>query len=134
MKKKLDQGLIFEDWLRIARRDWERVRRNLNDQDPEAAGFFFQQSLEKYLKAFLLQHGWKLIKIHELDALLDEAIKHNSNLQTFYELCERVSGYYLADRYPSLGASDLTCEDIKRDLKEALKLICTIFPGEKLSA
>ena len=37
----------------IARKDWKRADRNLKDRDSEAAGFFLQQSLEKYLKAFL---------------------------------------------------------------------------------
>ncbi|HUF42029.1 MAG TPA: HEPN domain-containing protein [Verrucomicrobiae bacterium] len=64
---------VADEWLRIARKDWRRAERNLEDRDPEAAGFFLQQSLEKYLKAFLLKRHWKLRKIHELDALLDEA-------------------------------------------------------------
>ena len=65
--------------------------------DAEAAGFFLQQSLEKYLKAFLLKHNWKLRKIHELDALLDEAAKFQQDLETYRDLCERVYGYYIAE-------------------------------------
>ncbi|MBI5187549.1 MAG: HEPN domain-containing protein [Nitrospirae bacterium] len=48
-------SLSSRDWLKIARKDWVRVRHMLEKEDAEAAGFFFQQSLEKYLKAFLLQ-------------------------------------------------------------------------------
>ena len=65
-----NESVSLEEWLKIARKDWERAKRNLEDEDPEAAGFFLQQSVEKYLKAFLLQRGWKLKKIHDLDALL----------------------------------------------------------------
>ncbi len=68
------------DWLRIALKDWNRTRRMLDDQDAEAAGFFLQQSLERFLKAFLLGQGWKLRKIHELDALLDDAVKLKPDL------------------------------------------------------
>ena len=58
---------VADEWTLIARKDWRRAERNLKDRDSEAAGFFLQQSLEKYLKAFLLKHDWKLRKIHELE-------------------------------------------------------------------
>lgn len=45
------------DWLRVARQDWRRIHVMLADGDGEGAGLFLQQALEKYLKAFLLQHG-----------------------------------------------------------------------------
>lgn len=120
------------EWLKVARKDWARLHHMLQKQDAEAAGFFLQQSLEKYLKAFLLQHGWKLRKIHELDALLDDAIKHNRDLKDFYDLCERVSGYYFADRYPPLGASELAYEDLKEDVEESRRFINSLFPQEEL--
>lgn len=41
------------DWLKVARKDWTRARHMLEKEDAEAAGFFLQQSLEKYLKAVL---------------------------------------------------------------------------------
>jgi HEPN domain-containing protein len=129
------EGPTFpSDWLEIARKDWTRTLHMLDKEDAEAAGFFFQQSLEKYLKAFLLQHGWKLRKIHELDALLDNAAKHNPGLEDFRDLCERVSGYYFANRYPPLGISGLTCEDIKEALEEAKSFVLAMFPGEDLKS
>ena len=105
------QAEITEEWKIIARKDWQRVRRNLEDEDAEAAGFFLQQSLEKYLKAYLLEHGWKLKKIHVLHELLVDALIYNSLLEAFRTLVERVSGYYLAERYPPLVLSDLSCKD-----------------------
>ena len=44
-----------EAWMKIARKDWRRAERNLRDEDPEAAGFFRQQCLEKYFKVFLFE-------------------------------------------------------------------------------
>lgn len=38
----------------------------LADGDAEGAGLFLQQSLEKFLKAYLLGKGWKLKKVHTL--------------------------------------------------------------------
>lgn len=123
-----------KDWKKVARKDWERVRRNLRDDDAEAAGFYLQQTLEKYLKAFLLQHGWKLKKIHTLHTLLKDAVIYNSELESFRKLCQKVSGYYVIDRYPLFASSGLTCEDIKRDLLEAKRFIQAIFPEEKLNS
>jgi HEPN domain-containing protein len=131
MKKKAGPSAA-DDWLKIARKDWQRVRRNLRARDLEAAAFFLQQSLEKYLKAFLLTRQWKLRKIHELDALLDEAAIQDSALEQFRDLCERVSGYYFAERYPPLGAFDLAPEDLKEDLKLARSFVKAMFPGERL--
>ncbi len=131
MKEKQNSS-ITEEWEKVARKDWERAKRNLKEKDAEASGFFLQQSLEKYLKAFLLQHGWKLKKIHELDALLDDAIKYKSELKKFYPLCERITGYYFAERYPPLVSEELTCEQITEDLKEAENFISMMFPGEEL--
>ncbi len=124
-------SLVPEDWLRVARKDWERIKRHLKADDLEAAGFFLQQSLEKYLKAFLLQHGWKLRKIHALHDLLSDAVKYNPALESFRKLCERASGYYFADRYPPLIRLELTCEDIERDLEQAKRFIKALS-GEEL--
>jgi len=132
VRKDVNNTQFIEDWKKIAKIDWARVRRNLRDRDAIAAGFFLQQCLEKYLKAFLLTHGWKLKKIHRLDTLLDEAVNYDERLQVFYELCEVISGYYRADRYPTLGTELLACEDIEKDLEKAKRFILIMFPEEKL--
>lgn len=129
-----ENSLFSSDWIKIAKKDWVRIFHMLEKDDAEAAGFFLQQSLEKYLKAFLLQQGWKLRKIHELDALLHDAVKYNPDLEIFYDLCENVSGYYIADRYPPTTAIELISEDIKKDIKEAKKLVQTMFPQENINS
>lgn len=118
-KKSLDAL----DWIKAAKKDWHRMEKMLEHEDTEAAGYFFRHTLEKYLKAFLLQHGWKLKKIQALPTLLDDAVKYNANLESFRELCERVSGYYLTERYPALVDTRLTCEDIEKDIEEAKRFI-----------
>ena len=122
----------LDEWKKIARMDWERIKRNLRDKDAVVAGFFLQQCIEKFIKAFLILHGCKLRKIHKLDTLLDEAIKYCPELKSFYDLCERVSTYYIADRYPPFGTFEYTCEDIQNDLKEAETFIKILFPDEEL--
>jgi HEPN domain-containing protein len=117
--KKSQNSLYAPDWIKAARKDWRRMEIMLGVKDTEAAGYFLQQCLEKYLKAFLLEKGWKLRKIHELDALLDDAVRYKEGLDSFRDLCERVSGYYLIERYPRLVEKGLTHKDIKGDVAEA---------------
>jgi len=133
MKKGKEYGKI-KDWLRIASLDWHRARKSLKENNIPVAGFFLQQSLEKYIKAFLLTHGWQLRKIHELDALLDEAIKHKAELAIYHELCERITGYYFAERYPPFDDLGLTVADLEKDFVEAKAFIQTLFSEEDLNA
>ncbi len=56
-------------------------------------------------------------KIHALHDLLSNAVVYNPELEVFRKLCERVSGYYLAERYPPLGEGELTCENIEKDVE-----------------
>jgi HEPN domain-containing protein len=121
-----------EDWLRIARRDWHRIHVMLADGDADGAGFFLQQAVEKYLKAFLLRHGWKLKKVHTLQSLLDEVEVFAPEAASLRPLCERVSGFYVSERYPSVGGEGLQVEDVRREVPEARRLIIKLFPGERL--
>ncbi len=130
--KNQNNSVIPEDWKKIARKDFERAKKNLREGDIEASAFWLQQSLEKYLKGFLLQHGWKLRKIHELHDLLSDAVNYEPSLEKFRTLCERVSGYYLIERYPMPVPTELTREDIEKDLGEAKEFIKAMFPEEDL--
>jgi len=104
----------------------------LKDEDAEGAAFFLQQSMEKYLKAFLLKKNWKLKKMHELDTLLDYAVEFDAGLNIFLDFCERVTGYYFTERYPALVPSELTVQDIENDKTEAVRFVKVLFPDECL--
>ena len=130
--KERKNSLYPPDWIKYARKDWKRIFAMLNSDDMEGAAFFIQQALEKYLKAFMLQQGWFLRKIHDLDALLDDATKYNPSLESFRRFCKRVSGYYLIERYPAPTLLDLNRMEIERDIKEAKGFVLMMFPGEEL--
>jgi len=116
----------------VARQDWHRIHVMLADGDADGAGLFLQQALEKFLKAYLLARGWKLKKVHTLQSLLDEAAIHDQNLQSFRDLCERVSAFYMVERYPSLGGEGLELEDVQQLLLDARALVSALFPDEVL--
>lgn len=98
----------------------------LDDGDAEEAGFWLQQALEKYLKAFLLSRGWVLRKIHDLEVLLNEARAHLPAFGGFGGACRRITGYYLAERYPFVAAHSIEIEEVSRSRDEIRELVQTI--------
>ena len=118
-----EESLYPADWLRIAEKDLRRVRRLLADHDPEMAGFCLQQAIEKFLKAYLLSKGWQLRRIHNLDALLDDAITYDSSLEKFRDVCQKITAFYFVERYPFVVESGVTEKDVRTSLKEVKVLV-----------
>lgn len=125
-------SLYPADWRAVGRQDWHRIHVMLADGDADGAGLFLQQALEKFIKAYLLSRGWKLKKVHTLQSLLDEAAAHDGALMPFRDLCERVSSFYFAERYPTLGGDGLEMEEVKPLLREARAFVTALFPDEVL--
>lgn len=112
-------SLYPKDWFRLSARDWKRAEQLLNLDDPEGAGYHLQQAVEKYLKGFLLSKGWKLKRIHDLEILLNDALKYQSTLEKYRSLCQKITGYYFIDRYPLPSAPTLTREEVQESIIEA---------------
>jgi HEPN domain-containing protein len=111
------------DWFRIAEKDLARVERSLADGDPELAAFCLQQAVEKFLKAFLLARGWELRRIHDLEALLDDAIAHDPAFEQFRSACQRVTKYYVLERYPLTAGPGVTESEVQTSLSAIRGLI-----------
>lgn len=101
----------------------------LEDDDPEMAGFCLQRAVEKFLKAFLLSKGWQLRRIHDLEALLDDAMAFDPSLTVFRELCQKISAFYLVERYPLVAATGITEQDVRASLEPAEGLITKLRAG-----
>lgn len=112
-----------EDWRRIAEKDLTRVDRLLEGGDPEAAGFYLQQGLEKLLKAYLLARGWRLQRTHDLEALLNEVVRHDPGLEEYRAVCQRISAYYMVERYPLVPGIALTRGEVASALEAASGLV-----------
>jgi HEPN domain-containing protein len=110
-------------WLRIAEKDLARVELLLGNQDPEAAGFYLQQAVEKFLKAFLLSKGWKLQRVHDLEALLNVALGYDPSLEPFRAVCQKITAFYLVERYPLITDLILTEHDVRNSWEQVQRLI-----------
>ena len=111
------------DWLLIAEQDWKRVERLLAEDDPQLAGFCLQQAVEKFLKAFLLTREWQLRRIHNLDALLDDAISYDASLEEFRDVCQKITAFYVVERYPFVVKGGITEEDVRTSLEQVRGLV-----------
>lgn len=114
------------DWFRIGRRDLDRARRLFGADDFEAAAFYCQQAVEKYLKGYLLSHDWRLRRIHNLDVLLNEAVKHDSALEQHRAAYQKMTQYYIEDRYPFTAPSQLTKDEVAESPAAAELLIARV--------
>ncbi len=114
------------DWLHIAERDFTRVERLLAIDDAQAAGFFLQQAIEKFLKAYLLSRGWRLRHIHDLEVLLNEAIRYDESFDAFRELCQTITNFYIIERYPVLTNVNLSNDDIYELMDQVSGLVVQI--------
>ena len=124
-----EESLYPADWIRIAERDLARVDHLLDVQDPEAAGFFLQQAMEKFLRVFLLSKGWKLERIHDLEVLLNSALAYDPLLEQFRSACQKITGFYLMERYPFIVEAGLTEDDVRTSLAQVGVLVDKLRAG-----
>jgi len=96
------------------RKGLARINRLSEDNDPEAAGFYLQQATEKFLKAFLLSKGWQLERIHDLEPLLNEALKYDGSLEHFRETLQKITAFYMVERYPFVSEIEITEQDVNQ--------------------
>ncbi len=118
-----EESLYPADWQRIAEKDLARVEHLLTIQDVEAAGFFLQQSVEKFLKAFLLSRGWGLRRVHDLETLLNAALAYDPTLEQFRPVCQKITAFYTVERYPLINETGLTENDVRESLGQVTGLI-----------
>lgn len=98
-------------WFRIAEDDLSAARILLSQDGPTAiSAFHLQQAVEKALKGFLISRGWGLRRLHDLDLLLTEALRHEPTLERYSDLCEELDGFYVGERYPDVGAPPIAEE------------------------
>ena len=96
-----DKPLTPGDWFENARRDWQRVEERLEENECADAAFLLQQSLEKFLKGYLVSKGWELKRTHDVGDLLEEVTGFDPEYAAFRDLCKEISEYYYLEWSPS---------------------------------
>jgi HEPN domain-containing protein len=93
---------IVQEWLTKADEDFEFARINLSEQKPFPAQicFHFQQSVEKYLKAYIIANELGFRKTHDLPLLLNQCANLEPRFESLAEGCEFLATFYVETRYP----------------------------------
>jgi HEPN domain-containing protein len=93
---------IVEEWLEQADADFRFAETNLRGGSEFYAQlcFHFQQSAEKYLKAYIIGKGLAFEKVHDLVHLLKTCAAHDPAFAGLTEDCILLSPAYIETRYP----------------------------------
>ena len=121
MKASLDPKVW---WLR-AQKDLRSAQLNFDEDSAgqaEVICYDCQQACEKMLKAFLLKNGWALAKTHDLDYLLQEAIKHLPSIVQFETTISELNTLFMPSHYPFDYADPIGDAEAKKSL-ELCKII-----------
>jgi hypothetical protein len=81
-----------------------------------------QESIERYLKGYLISKGWELRKIHSLSTLLDHAVHYDAEFKSHSDLCENLTAQFWAQHYPGDDLSEVG-EDYPQLRSQAADLI-----------
>lgn len=128
------ESLYPKDWFRKGDEDLLAAGALMITGNVGIAAFHLQQALEKYLKGYLLSRNWKLRRIHDLEELLDDAIKLKPSFETYRPLCQTVTEYYIEDRYPFNISSEFKKDELEKVISEAKKFIAEILEEIKHEA
>jgi HEPN domain-containing protein len=116
-------SLIPSEWFAKAEEDIHAAELLLAHDGPLGiAAFLVQQSVEKYLKGYLLYVGWPFERIHDLETLIEEASARDEEFTPFLATCQRITEYYIEGRYPIGLTSALTRDEIATALEDARRL------------
>ena len=94
---------IVEEWLEKAEQDYRFACINLENATNKfftQICFHFQQSAEKYLKAYIVANNLPFKKMHDLPELLKICMSKEKDFSFLIEECEFLTDYYIDTRYP----------------------------------
>jgi len=96
------------EWVKKAENDFKvasQILRRRKDIVPDAACFFCQQCVEKYLKARLLEAGIAFTRTHDLLQLLNACLQVEPLWSAYSKVVDAMSDYAVDFRYPGNAAT-----------------------------
>ena len=123
---------ITSEWVEKAEGDYatlDREARARSNPNYDAICFHAQQCAEKYLKAHLAEAGIEFAKIHDLVALLEQALDVEPMWEVYRENLAFLSDFAVSSRYPGESADRESamearrrCRAFRKAAREALRL------------
>ena len=112
------RGPLTLEWIEKAEADLlsalreYRARKNPNY---DAACFFSQQCVEKYLKAALIEVSLMPPRTHDLGLLLTQLLPHHPLWSDYREVLEQLTSYAVEYRYPGERATQVTAKNATKN-------------------
>ena len=113
---------LTRDWVKKAENDFKvgsQILRRRKDVVPDAACFFSQQCVEKYLKARLVEAGVQFPRTHDLLQLLNRCVQVEPLWSAYTKVVDAMTDYAVDFRYPGHSA---TLAEAKKALKNCRSL------------
>jgi len=123
---------IIREWLTKADEDFDFARINHEEQRTFYAQicFHFQQSAEKYLKAYIIAHQLTFRKVHDLPMLLNIITEKDKVFEQVRDDCEFLATFYVETRYPVSWPTQFSQEETEKCYDSAKRI--KFFVREKL--
>jgi HEPN domain-containing protein len=115
---------LIQEWLDKADEDLAFARVNFSEGKNFYAQicFHFQQSAEKYLKAFIVAHNLEFRKTHDLIALLNQCLAVVPSLAELRDDLEYLNAFYIESRYPVHWPSNYSHKETEKGLNAAIRI------------
>jgi HEPN domain-containing protein len=120
------------EWVRKAENDFKvvsQILRRRKDVVPDAACFFCQQCVEKYLKARLVEAGIAFPRTHDLLQLLNACLPVEPLWSAYSRAVDGMTDYAVDFRYPGHSATPREaklafkhCRSVRVEVRRALGL------------
>jgi len=124
MKKKT------REWIERGAHDLEAAQLLLDrEAHADIVLFHIHQAVEKYLKGFLIHHGWELKKIHDLETLITEAVDFDRAFEEYLDVGRKLTAFYYTGRYPPGPVPSYPAEETRQMLKTANELVAKVVAG-----
>lgn len=90
-----------------------------------------QEGVERYLKGYLIARGWELIKTHDLEFLLREAVTFDPAFKSFFAMAEELTEDFFTQHYPGANTSELgqNYDSLRAQAGEMIALIQRTLPA-----
>jgi len=118
-------SLDVNEWLRFAQMDYDAAKDMSILHNPvplEIVCYHCQQSAEKALKAYAIAKGEPLMKTHDLEALLEQCVKHDEQFNDLAQQCPELTTHVTLSRYP-VGEDRMNEHDMKTALEYASNIL-----------
>jgi len=126
--------VIIAEWLAKAENDFEFAQIVFAEEKEyfDQICFHFQQSAEKFLKAYIIANNLGFERTHDLPLLLQKCSRKDASFQDLKADCGYLAAFYIHTRYPMDWPVETTKDKAQRAQDSAARireLVCSRLPA-----